>query len=187
MAFINKSFLKERSKFYYFQENFIVGSKEEAQITIFLSHCHIDKELAEGFKSILASYNIYVYIDWEDSTLPSIPNRETANKIKQKIKELDLFILLATDNALSSKWCPWELGIADSLKGYESILIVPIVDDNGEFKGNEYLQLYKRIEISLDKNIFVLDPVFKKYGEKLFAYSPDFKSMLLGEYLKTKG
>ena len=151
-----------------FAKSYIVKSKLQAKITIFLSHSHKDKEIAVGFQNILAQCGINVYIDWQDSTLPDEPNRETAERIKEKIRNLGLFILLATNNALSSKWCPWEVGIADSIKGYESILIVPIVDASNEFRGNEYLQLYKRIEMdSVSEIFFIIDSSFRKYGATL--------------------
>ena len=79
--------------------------------------------------------------------MPRITNKETALRIKEKIKELDLFMLLATENALKSKWCPWELGVADSVKNWEEILIIPVADPSGEFKGNEYLQIYRHLRI----------------------------------------
>lgn len=167
MAFLNSSFLIEKIKdkqLRYFSENYIKKNISEAKLTIFLSHSHLDKELAEGFQNLLAQFGINVYIDWQDSTLPSEPNKETAERIKNKIKELDFFILLATDNSLSSVWCPWEIGIADLAKSYENILIVPIVDDNKEFKGNEYLQLYRRLEADIRGILYVLTPQDKIYN-----------------------
>jgi hypothetical protein len=173
-----------------FAESYIVKSKLQAQITIFLSHSHKDKEIAVGFQNILAQCGINVYIDWQDSTLPDEPNRETAERIKEKIRNLGLFILLATNNALSSKWCPWEIGIADSFKGYESILIVPIVDASNEFRGSEYLQLYRRIEMDSLNKIFILEPSFRNSGYSAIFYENQIiqrgKRETLNEFLKRK-
>ena len=180
MAFIKRSFLLEKSRLV--KSSYIKEAKTEAQITVFLSHSHKDRELAEGFQNILGEQGVSVYIDWQDSALPDSPNKKTAERLKQRIKELDLFILLATDNSLSSRWCPWEIGIADSSKEYDSILIVPIVEDSGEFKGNEYLQLYRRIEITSIGDLVILEPHFGKYGEMLFTSQV---SSYHGESLKT--
>ncbi len=167
MAYINRSYLeKQRSETLY--RNYIATELSSAEITVFLSHSHKDKELAEGFQNALASCGIKVYVDWQDSTLPQTPSRETAEKIKGKIYELDLFILLATNNSLSSRWCPWEIGIADSVKAYENILIVPVIEDSGEFKGSEYLQLYKRVEVDMLDNLWVIEPEFNDFGTKFF-------------------
>ena len=65
--------------------------------------------------------------------------------IKSRIVDTNWFLFLATQNSTSSRWCPWEIGYADSAKQHEKIIIVPTEDDNGRFYGNEYLQLYRKL------------------------------------------
>jgi hypothetical protein len=113
--------------------------------TAFLCHSHRDEELAKGLQVLLLEEGWQLYIDWQDNEMPDQPNKTTANKIKQKIKELDWFLFLATPNSKSSKWCPWEIGFADSEKSHDRIVIVPTTDASGNWYGNEYLQLYKQI------------------------------------------
>lgn len=119
--------------------------------TAFLCHSHKDQELAKGLQVILKESGWDLYIDWEDNEMPSSPNKETASKIKSKIESTDWFLFLATSNSTQSRWCPWEIGYADSIKGYEKILIIPTEDDFGNWYGNEYLQLYKKIDEGSDK------------------------------------
>jgi hypothetical protein len=122
-------------------------SKADAQVTIFLSHSHKDQELVEGLINYLAiSSQIIIYVDWRDSDMPSATNRETAHLIKQKINDLDYFLVLATKNAMASKWVPWEIGIADTVKPAGKIAIIPVVDPSGQYQGNEYMQLYPSIQ-----------------------------------------
>jgi len=122
-------------------------SKVNAQVSIFLSHSHKDKELVEGFINLLAySSQITIYVDWLDSDMPSSTNRETARRIKQKIEDLDYFLVLATRNAMASKWVPWEIGIADKTKPASKIAIIPIQDPYGNYHGNEYMQLYPSVQ-----------------------------------------
>jgi hypothetical protein len=122
-------------------------SKSTAEASVFLSHSHKDRELVEGFINYLAHWGkIRVYVDWQDSDLPAATNHETARKIKKKIGDLDYFLVLATENALKSKWVPWEIGIADAIKP-DKIAIVPVADSSGRFNGNEYLQLYPRLDL----------------------------------------
>lgn len=116
------------------------------QQTAFLCHSHKDHELAKGLQVMLKENGWDLYIDWEDTEMPSTPNKETANRIKDKIKTSDWFLFLATTNSTQSRWCPWEIGFADSTKGYSRILIIPTEDDYGNWYGNEYLQLYKKID-----------------------------------------
>lgn len=79
---------------------FVAKSLNEAvakkQQTAFLCHSHQDHELAKGLQVLLKENGWDLYIDWEDSEMPSIPNKETANIIKLKIKTTDWFLFLAT-------------------------------------------------------------------------------------------
>lgn len=127
----------------------IVRAKEASAVaaaTIFLSHSHKDRQKAEGLVYYLATLGIKVYVDWNDSDMPRITNKETAEKIKGEIKTKALFMILATRNALESRWVPWEIGIADQCRGEQRMLLIPVADTSGRFDGSEYLQLYKRVE-----------------------------------------
>lgn len=121
------------------------------QQTAFLCHSHKDHELAKGLQVLMKENGWNLYIDWEDSEMPSTPNKETANRIKTKIKTTDWFLFLATGNSTQSRWCPWEIGFADSAKGYDKILIIPTANDYGTWYGNEYLQLYKKMDEGSNK------------------------------------
>lgn len=122
--------------------------------TAFLCHSHRDADLARGLVHLLAEAGWSVYIDWEDSSMPDKPNRETAAKIQQRIKEHHYFLFLATSNSMASRWCPWEIGYADGQKPLGQILIVPTTDGSNTH-GNEYLQLYKRVDLSSQGNVEV--------------------------------
>ena len=116
--------------------------------TAFLSHSHKDQELAKGVQGFLQAHGWRVYIDWEDTSMPTKPNRETAQKIKDKIIRLDWFLYLATANSASSRWCPWEIGYADGVKDIDKIAIIPTRDSFGNNHGNEYLDLYRHVDVA---------------------------------------
>lgn len=116
--------------------------------TIFLCHSHHDSILAKGLVQLFAQHGWDVYVDWMDSEMPDHPNAETAARIKQRISQTNLFLFLATANAKASRWCPWEIGYADATKTNNSILVVPTQDEHGRTHGNEYLQLYRHIDLS---------------------------------------
>lgn len=124
----------------------IKEASASAKLTIFLSHSHKDKTLVEGLIRYLDKLGVAVYVDWNDSAMPRITNRTTAEQIKKAIGINDLFVVLATNNALASKWVPWEVGVADQIKGEDRLMIIPVKDDSGRFDGSEYLQLYRRVE-----------------------------------------
>jgi hypothetical protein len=117
--------------------------------TIFLSHKHDDLKDLQGVMGALKDLGAKVYIDSMDNKMPNHTSGETALRIKEIIKYCDKFIILATDKAIESYWCNWELGIGDIHKYVEHIAILPM-KEKGEgdykYKGNEYLQIYPSID-----------------------------------------
>ncbi len=120
--------------------------------TVFLSHKHNDVEDEEelkGFMGKLQDFGVKVYIDSMDNKMPDQTSGDTASRIKEVIKYCNKFILLATEKAIESYWCNWELGIGDTHKYIEHIAILPIKDRgeyDSQYKGNEYLQIYPSID-----------------------------------------
>ncbi|MEI6655807.1 MAG: toll/interleukin-1 receptor domain-containing protein [Verrucomicrobiota bacterium] len=135
-------------------------ASSQAKLTVFLSHSHCqeDEEHVEGLIAFFETLGISVYVDWNDKQMPRITSRATAAQIKKRIKDLSIFMVLATKNALASKWVPWEIGIADQIKGEDQVMIIPVADDYGQFHGSEYLQLYQRAEIATDGTYAVFEP-----------------------------
>ncbi len=127
---------------------------------VFISHKHSDLEYLKGFIDYLKSiYKINPYIDSMDSEMPKNTCPQTAKRIKYVIGKCYKFILLATNDALSSKWCNWEVGIADKTKFENNdMAILPMVDDlYTKYNGNEYLALYPSIEKrSIDSDEFIV-------------------------------
>ena len=99
-------------------EQYVFDSAYNLQKTkVFLSHKHDDLEDLKGVIGLLEEeFNVDVYIDSKDETMPKTTSGETASKIKTRIKKCDKFILLATNGAIESKWCNWELGFGDANK-----------------------------------------------------------------------
>jgi hypothetical protein len=147
-------------------------SRSLATTTIFLSHSHDDKEEIKKAVVFLRGIGVRVYIDWLDSSMPPFTSAETADKIKKKIKECNKFILLATNSAIASKWCNWELGLGDAQKYIDRIALFPLSENSGTWNGAEYLRIYPRIEESNYTN---------EYYKVIY---PDGKEMALLDWLK---
>lgn len=152
MSFITESEIQSQrrsAKSYYLTLNESLSNfKSESDLLktkIFLSHKHGESEYLEGAISFLKSYGVDVYVDWMDEEMPKTTSGQTAVRIKQKIKGNDKFILLATEGAINSKWCNWELGLGDAAKYIDQIAIFPIKKDQSDFTGNEYLGIYPYI------------------------------------------
>lgn len=124
------------------------SAKRFGQPTAFLSHSHKDAQLALGLQALLKDQGWDVYIDWQDQTMPDKPDIETAVNIKTAIVRADWFLFLATQQSMASRWCPWEIGYADGKKAHDRIAIIPTQDNQGHFYGNEYLNLYHKIDVS---------------------------------------
>ena len=111
---------------------------------LFISHSFKDKDLVIGLYHLFATAGYTVYIDWiDDSTLDrSNVDSKTAALIKTRIQRSKGTAYIATANSTTSKWCPWELGVADGM--LHKVCILPIM--NTEFSGQEYLNLYPYLE-----------------------------------------
>jgi hypothetical protein len=133
---------------------------QSSSIRVFLSHSHKDIDVLEQAKLLFENAGVNIYVDWADKTMPEQTNGITASKIKAQIKDNHKFVLLGTNNAVLSKWCNWEVGIGDVFKQpFGNLAILPLADNNRTWEGNEYLQLYPRIEKKADTNtISVLYP-----------------------------
>lgn len=111
---------------------------------VFLSHSVKDEELVLGVVKILQEMGQKVYVDWivdknlsRDNVTPA-----TANTLRSRMSQSSRLLYLATSNATSSKWMPWELGYFDGLKSGK-VAILPLVDYSFSlFQGQEYLGLY---------------------------------------------
>jgi hypothetical protein len=116
----------------------------EADVAIFLSHSHKDKDLIQPAIAFLRSHGVKVYVDWMDAGMPDVVSGDTAKKIKEKIKEHKKFLVLVTENSKDSRWVPWELGFADPTKGIDHIASFPVAE-HYDFSQNEYLHIYPKI------------------------------------------
>lgn len=132
-----------------FKNELIVAKQQNkylATTTVFLSHSHSERDYVEKAVIFLRHIGIQVYVDWLDSSMPPLTNADTAKKLKEKIKECKKFILLASNNAINSKWCNWELGFGDAQKYIDHIALFPLAENSGTWEGSEYLKIYPRIE-----------------------------------------
>jgi len=121
-------------------------SRDRTRPMIFLSHKHDEQTILQDVVAFLKKEGVDVYVDWMDSSMPAYTNAETAHKLKNKIKVSDKFILLATPDAINSKWCNWELGLGDAEKYIDHIALLPIDKTYETFKGAEYLAIYPFID-----------------------------------------
>jgi hypothetical protein len=121
--------------------------------SIFISHKHGEQEYVYRLKDLLTEYGFTGYVDWEDDSMPKETSGETAKKIKQEINKASKFILIATNAAIESKWCNWEIGYADTNKYINHIVLFPLLKNEDNYRGEEYLQIYPSLQIT-SNNLF---------------------------------
>ncbi len=143
---------------------------------LFISHSFSDKELVAGFYHLFNRAGYKVYIDWieDDKKLNrSRVTSDTAALIKSRINASEGTAYVSTSNSTSSKWCPWELGVADGMKG--KVCILPVM--NNSFKGQEYLGLYPYLEYA---------KVQGKKKQEFWVYDQDNRNkyVILREWLR---
>ncbi len=114
--------------------------------------------MALGLQQWLKEQGLELYIDWLDPYMPNTPDGMTADRIRTVIKGADVFLFLATNDSMTSRWCPWELGFADGVKRNEQIAVIATRDASGNYYGNEYLQLYRRIDQPTAGNVLYWYP-----------------------------
>lgn len=134
--------------------------------TVFLSHSHQDADLVEPTILLLASQGVTVYVDWKDPSMPAMTSPETAARIKDRISGCNKFVVLGTNNAVTSRWIPWELGVADSRNGLANIAIMPVVQQYRNWNGHEYVGIYSTLELS-DSGNWAVFPAGKNQGMTL--------------------
>lgn len=121
----------------------------QKKTSVFISHKHDDLNDLKGVIGFLETeYNVDAYIDSRDPSMPETTSGETADRIKDRIKSCDKFILIATNGAIESKWCNWELGYGDAQKYQKHIALFPMKPSgeyDSSYKGNEYMQIYPYI------------------------------------------
>jgi hypothetical protein len=123
-----------------------VSKSSEAEVTVFLSHSHKDRELIQPAIAFFRSQGVKIWVDWMDDGMPDKVSGETAKILKQKIQDQRKFVVLVSENSKDSRWVPWELGYADSRKGMDHIAALPVAQTSAGFQHNEYLEIYPRIE-----------------------------------------
>ncbi|GAA0863749.1 hypothetical protein GCM10009115_15480 [Sphingopyxis soli] len=134
--------------------------------TVFLCHSHKDEQYVKGFVQLLNDAGWDAYVDWMDHDMPPRPNRKTAENIQRRIKQSTYFMFLATPNAMKSRWCPWEIGYADGVKQSDRIFVAA-TRDGGGIHGNEYLDLYRRVNFSEGRRLKAWQPGDTEHGVEI--------------------
>ena len=142
--------------------------KKKREYDIFLSHSFMDQTLILSLVDLFTEADYAVYVDWlEDKDYGrNQVTPETARMLRERMNLSRGLAYVATQNAVSSKWCPWELGYFDGRKN-SRCCILPIME-MGEYIGQEYLGLYPylrydKVSEEAKEDFLVYDPKTNKF------------------------
>src|SRR5262249_12851569 len=124
-----------------------VDRLRDAEFDVFMSHAAIDAEPVDEAVRQLKEAGITVYVDrTEDTQLDrSAVTRETAARLRRRMRACRVLVLAVTERSAQSRWIPWELGYFDGHAG--EVFIYPLDDEVRSYgTGQEYLDLYDRLD-----------------------------------------
>lgn len=151
MSYYNLSYFKEKGQaetFYRAKTKSISNQKSIQTYDIFLSHSFKDKYVVSGIYKELSDLGFDVYVDWiVDGEFLDRENvdKETAERLRDIMKNSKSLVFATSKNSLESNWTPWELGYMDARTNKCALL--PIKESsNDSFEGIEYFKLYPVID-----------------------------------------
>lgn len=129
------------------RQTLMKAAASKSEKDTFLSHSSKDNDLVPGVALVLQNHGGQVYVDLGDDRLPEPPSVDTAQVLRDTIREMRRFVVLVSPNSKGSIWIPWELGLADGQKSTAAVALFPVVQKTTETKWaeQEYLGLYRRI------------------------------------------
>ncbi len=119
----------------------------ETAFDVFLSHSVKDADVILGIVAALKTQGFKVYVDWivDPQMDRSRVTSETAERLRQRMRQSASLVYAHSNQSGSSKWMPWELGYFDGFRS--AVAILPIAQTSEEtFVGQEYLGIYPYID-----------------------------------------
>lgn len=115
---------------------------------LFLSHSQKDESLLPGAIGVLQQHGASVYVDVADAGLaPGDPS--AAARLRAAVQSCKRVVVLTTENTSTSRWIPWEMGLADGSAGPTQVAVLPMRASTAAsdlWAKQEYFDLYARIE-----------------------------------------
>ncbi len=159
----------EYSKKQFFEASSRFSSQD--RYDIFISHSYDDARIIRHLRDLLVGKGYKVYVDWiEDKLLDRTKvTTRTAGTLRERMKCCSSLLYITSVSAEKSVWMPWELGYMDAKTG--RVAVAPILDDDEDFDGQEYLGLYPYLDLTSDTFYIHSNPL----------RWINFKSWMLGE------
>ena len=141
---LNESQQRELRLFYQ-----TASSSDYQTFDIFLSYNIADKAVVQGIYYYLSKLGYKVYLDFiiDPDLNRSHFTKQTAEKIRRRLRNSRSLIYAASLGASLSKWMTWELGMVDG--NTSKCMLLPVAEGYEEvYNKQEYLELYPVIYLS---------------------------------------
>jgi hypothetical protein len=118
-----------------------------AKPNVFLSHLSTDEDFLAIVEYLLRQHGGVPHMSATDKCLSPTASAEAVKKLRATIDGLPRFIVFVTPQSTTSKWIPWEIGLANGLKKDSEIALWPSApaDVGEEWVAAGYLGIYRRI------------------------------------------
>lgn len=129
-------------------------------VDVFVSHKKENTTEAKRLKSRIQKLGYTCYIDADDPSLKETKSAEQmAELIRSHLRQCRCLIFVYSQQAIESKWMPWELGFFDGRWGNRSIGLYildkgphrkagdpPRDESRASFSVQEYLEMYEQVD-----------------------------------------
>lgn len=122
---------------------------DSQKFDIFLSYNIADKAVVEGIYYYLSKLGYKVYLDSiiDPDLNRNFVTKQTAEKIRKRLRNSRSLIFAASKGAYLSKWMTWELGMVDG--NASKCMLLPVAEGyDVVYNKQEYLELYPVIYLS---------------------------------------
>lgn len=147
---------------------------------VFISHQRKDKTVARAIADYIKNAGVDVYFDEYDSSINIYDPYSVVSAIKKGIHKSTHMLCILSNNALESKWMPWEIGY-----GYDRTQLYGLtVKELAESSLPEYLQIVPILRGTKSLNEFLErvcgKPSWQMLNENLYVRNSDSNHPLDG-------
>lgn len=124
------------------------ASYDASSLKVFISHSSADSQLIPGVEAFFQQFGASIYADVMDDSLQGLPDAAKAVVLRAEIAKCDKLAVLVTAATKTSKWIPWELGLADGSCSPVHAALLPVTEGGREedWAKQGYMELYPRVE-----------------------------------------
>ncbi len=104
---------------------------DNSEISVFVSYDPGDEEAMLSVLLLLDSAGVKICPVLPGSLVTSGQGSDKDDSVRKNIARCSRFVFIATDNAMRSPRCNWELGIGDGLMTPANIAVMPVTEQRG--------------------------------------------------------